>query len=200
MKRSLMCAAWIGMALAGDALAEESGLYVRADLGRSEMRNEAGLGSPNNTVAEDKSDSSWALGVGYHFNRYIALDLGYVDLGKAEAYLSTPAPIEFSGHSSVAIEGTTVALMGMLPIGRWGPYVKAGMLFSKTESRFDGQLLGSSVGYRGADHDEDPFFSGGLRYAAASPLQIYLDVTYFDKVGLRDLSFLNTSLGVLWQF
>lgn len=201
MKRSIVCAAWIGMALAGNAAASESGPYVSASLGRAEMRNKSGLGSGPSVVDEDKDDSSWTLNLGYRINRHLALDLGYVDLGKAEADLSTPALI--TGRRSFAAEGATIALVGMVPIGRWEPYVKAGMLFSKTDSRFDGQFFGNSISFQSHEHTEDPFYGAGLRTRLTKPLQIYLDVTYFDKVGgnmTGPASYLNTSAGVLWQF
>lgn len=201
MKRRWMCAAWIGMALAGNAAADESGLYVSAGLGRAEMRDESGLGQL--VVDEDKNDSSWTLGLGYRFNRYFALDLGYVDLGEVEAYLATPDRTQYSGRHSVAAEGKTLALVGMLPIGHWEPYVKAGMVFAKKNSRFDGQLLGYSLTHRIEQEIEDPFYGAGLRYPAKEPFQIYLDVTYFDELGgntTGSSSYLNTSAGVLWQF
>ena len=203
MKRRFVCAAWIGMALASDAPADESGPYVSAGLGRAEMRDRTGLGGAPLVVDEDKDDSSWTLGVGLRFNRYIALDLGYVDLGEVDAYLSLPDRSLYSGRRSVAVEGKTLALVGLLPIGHWEPYVKAGMLFAKRDSRFDGQLLGYSLTQRVEQDSEDPFYGAGLRYPAKEPFQIYLDVTYFDQVGgntTGSASYLNTSAGVLWQF
>jgi hypothetical protein len=103
----------------------------------------------------------------------------------------------------MATEGKTAALVGLFPIGRWEPYVKAGMLFSTAQRRFDGQLLGYAVTQRAEQDSEDPFFGGGVRYPAKAALQVYLDVTYFDEVGGNTSgasSYLNTSLGVLWQF
>lgn len=201
MKRSFVCAAWICMALAGDALADGSGPYVSAALGRAEMRDRSGLGAL--VVDEDKDDASWTLGLGYRLSRYLALDVGYVDLGEVEAYLATPDRTEYSGRRSVAAEGTTLALVGTLRMGHWEPYVKAGMLFAKTDSRFDGQLLGYSLTHRIERESEDPFFGAGVRYPAKAPLQVYLDVTYFDEVGgntTGSSSYLNASAGMAWQF
>lgn len=201
MKRSLVCAAWIGMALAGDAWADESGPYVSAGLGRAEMRAKSGLGG--GLVVEDKDDSSWTLDLGYRFNRNLAFNLGYVDLGEADGYLALPDRSQFSGRRGVAAEGATLALVGILPIGHWEPYVKAGMLFAKRDSRLDGQLLGYSVTHRIERESEDPFFGAGLRYPAKAPLQVYFDVTYFDEVGgstTGSSSYLNASAGVAWQF
>lgn len=202
MKRSFVCAAWIGMVLAGDALADESGTYVSAGLGRVEIRDESAPGG-RLAVDEDRDDASWTLSVGLRFNRYIAIDLGYVDLGEVSAYLSMPDRSMYSGRRSIAVEGATLALVGLLPIGHWEPYVKVGMLFANRDSRFDGQLLGYSLTQRMEQDSEDPFYGAGLRYPAKEPFQIYLDVTYFDEVGgntTDSSSYLNTSAGVLWQF
>lgn len=201
MKRTCVCAAWIAMALTGNAAASESGPYVSAGLGQAEMRDKSGLGQL--VVDEDKKDFSWTLSLGYRFNRYFALDLGYVDLGEVAADLVSRGSVDFSGRNSFTAEGPTVALVGMVPIGRWEPYVKAGMLFAKADLRFDGQFFGYPITQRSHDDTEDPFFGAGLRYAVAEPLRIYLDVTYFDEVGGNTTgasSYLNASAGVLWQF
>jgi OOP family OmpA-OmpF porin len=203
MKQTCVCVAAIGMALAGDAAGDDSGLYVSAGLGQAEMRDETWLGGRPIVVDEDKNNLSWALGLGYRLNPYIAIDLGYADLGELEADLATPDPTENTGgRQSIAVEGATLALVGMVPIGRWEPYVKAGMLFTTRTSRFDGEIFGYPVSHRSKDDSEDPFYGAGLRYRVAEPLKIYLDVTYFDEVGRTwsSSSYLNTSAGVLWQF
>lgn len=199
MKRTCVCAAWL--MLAGGAAADESGPYVSAGLGQAEMRSESALGQL--IVSEDKDDLSWTLGAGYRFSRYIALDLGYVDLGEVEANLATPDPAEYNGRDSFAAEGPTLALVAMVPIGYWEPYVRAGVLFSKTQSRFDGQVLDHPLKHRSKDNSDDPFFGAGLRLRVTEPLRVYLDVTYFDEVGGSATvmpSYLNASAGVLWQF
>jgi len=83
MKGRFVRAAWVVMTLAGNAAADESGHYVSSGLGRVEMRDKSGLG--HLLVDQDKDDSSWTLGLGYRFNPYFALDLGYVDLGELKA-------------------------------------------------------------------------------------------------------------------
>lgn len=100
----------------------------------------------------DDSDIGWGLQVGYRFNRYIAAEIGYVDLGEAlyEAILSVDDgtetfPVEVS--SRVVSSGPTAAVLGILPVGeRFDVHAKAGLYFADT--RFRGRV-------RDVDFDEN---------------------------------------------
>jgi OmpA-OmpF porin, OOP family len=89
----------------------------------------------------DDSDIGWGVQVGYRFNRYIAAEVGYVDLGEAlyEAILTIDDgveifPVEVS--SRVVSSGPTAAILGMLPVGeRFDVHAKAGMYFGDTRFR-----------------------------------------------------------------
>jgi OOP family OmpA-OmpF porin len=89
----------------------------------------------------DDSDIGWGLEVGYRFNRYIAVEAGYVDLGEAlyEAIITADDgfetfPVEAS--SRFVSSGPTAAVLGMLPISeRFDVHAKAGMYFADTRYR-----------------------------------------------------------------
>jgi hypothetical protein len=106
----------------------------------------------------DDSDLGWGLQVGYRFNRYVAAEVGYVDLGKGlyEAILSVDDgvetfPVEVS--SRFVSSGPTAAVLGMLPIGeRFDVHAKAGVYFADTRFRarvrdveFDENILHEEV-------------------------------------------------------
>jgi len=199
MKRLCACAAWIGMSLAGTVAADESGPYVSAALGRIDVPDRSELGPLTGDTTNN--EWSWTVGAGYRFNPNIALELGYVDLGEIDAELGN-----LSGdraHASFAAEGVTLALVGAFPIGRWEPYVKAGVLFSTTELQFVGTV--QSIHFRGLleQDTEDPLVSAGVRFAVAEPIQVFFDLTYLDDVGEPETgrsSYFNATAGVLWRF
>lgn len=51
------------------------------------------------------------------------------------------------------------------PIGKWEPYLKAGVFYSTTELVYSGSVLGDSFGARFKDDDEDALYGVGVRYA-----------------------------------
>jgi hypothetical protein len=89
----------------------------------------------------DDSDIGWGLHVGYRFNRYVAAEIGYVDLGEAlyEAILAVDDGVEtfpLEVSSRFASSGPTAAVLGMLPIGeRFDVHAKAGLYFADTRFR-----------------------------------------------------------------
>lgn len=202
MKRTFACVAWIGLALAGGATADESGPYVSAGLGRIDAPDRAHLGQLTGDTEND--EWSWNVGAGYRFNRNIAIELGYVDLGEVEADLTDPAgAADSNAHASFGAKGATLALVGSFPIGRWEPYLKAGVLFADTELQFAGSIASTPFSGRLTNESEDPLYGTGLRFTVTEPLQLYIDVTYFDDVGEHDTgrsSYFNATAGVLWRF
>jgi opacity protein-like surface antigen len=202
MKRTCACAAWVGIALAGTVAADESGPYVSAGLGRIDAPDGSNLGTLTGETEND--EWSWTVGLGYRFNRYIALELGYVDLGEIESDLTDATGLrDARAHASFGADGATFALVGTFLIGRWEPYIKAGVLFSSTELQFSGTIDSTPFAGRLTNDNEDPLYGAGLRFNVTEPLQVYLDVTYLDDVGEPETgrsSYFNGTAGVLWRF
>src|SRR6185295_9125421 len=92
----------LGMIAANTASAENAGLYfgltggaTSVDMGGSKQDFDEDFGLPIAATLElggldvigfdsslDDSDIGWGLQVGYRFNRYVAAEVGYVDLGE----------------------------------------------------------------------------------------------------------------------
>lgn len=89
----------------------------------------------------DDSDIGWGLEVGYRFNNYVAVEVGYVDLGEAlyEAIITTDDgfetfPVEASSRFVSA--GPTAAVLGILPVSeRFDVHAKAGLYLADTRYR-----------------------------------------------------------------
>jgi OmpA-OmpF porin, OOP family len=205
MKRTCACVAWIGLLQTCGVSAQDAGVYVSAAVGRINAPDNSQLNTTQVlTGPADDEDVSWNIGVGYRFNSNIALDVGYVDLGETKADLTDASgATDASGQASFAAEGVTLALVGTFPIGRWEPYIKAGVLFSSTDFRFSGDTESGSFARRITADNEGPFYGTGVRFTVTEPLQIYLDVTFLDEVGEPESgqsSYFNTSAGALWRF
>jgi len=91
-------------------------------------------------VDVDGGDTSWRLGVGYQFSRYLAAEVEYLDFGTtgyAEHYTigaSLPLPDEFTLNYSSRLTGPALSVLGSLPIGKgFAIYLRAGALFADRE-------------------------------------------------------------------
>lgn len=136
-KRGLLSAAIFAASV--QAQAADSGFYVTAGLGFSvndvqqsdvdAVANEiiaAGYSSAD--VEVDKTAAAGKIGFGYKFNRYLAIDLAYMNLGTFEARVHTTGP---SGNFTAEdqITGTAFSIVGMLPISQdWSIFGRAGSL------------------------------------------------------------------------
>jgi OOP family OmpA-OmpF porin len=187
--------------------ADDSGFYLGAGVGIADTGDNSRLGFsdlPLLTGRTHDNETSWGLAAGYRFNRNIALELGYVDLGEITSEV-TDATGATDARAAVAFsaEGVTLAMIGTFPLGRWEPYLKAGVLFSDTVLAFSGSSSAGDFSERITNEDGDALFGIGVRYALSERLQIYLDSTYFMEVGEPEKGrsdYLNTSLGASWRF
>jgi OOP family OmpA-OmpF porin len=155
-------AAVLGSMIASTASAETpSGLYFNVmggatsvDMGGSQEDFDEGIAFP---IAEaffnagldvldfesslDDSDIGWGVQVGYRFNRFLAAEVGYVNLGEAlyEAVMTVSdgfesLPVEVSAR--IQTQGPTAAVLGLLPVSEsFDVHAKAGLYFSDTRLR-----------------------------------------------------------------
>jgi OOP family OmpA-OmpF porin len=208
MRRSTWCVPLFALAIAQAAsAADDSGWYLGAGAGLTDTADDARLGVPDVPLLSGRTDDnklSWSFAGGYRFSPHLAIELGYVDLGRIEADVgdltgNTDARAGF-GFSA---DGVTLALIGSFPIGKWEPYLKAGVFHSTTELTYSGSVLGKGFGARFKGADEDALYGVGVRYAVNERVRIYLDATYFMEVGEPDTGqadYLNFTLGVVWRF
>lgn len=98
---------------------EEKGWYIGGGLGQSKSDvDEAqfdSLSASSSTTSDEKDNSAWKLFGGYQFNRNWAVELAYVDLGKATAKQTV-----VSGSVNVDFEanGWNIAGVGTLPLSQ----------------------------------------------------------------------------------
>ena len=118
-----------GAALALPAVAQVnwSSAYIGGGLGQSKAKDAcSGFSGPGLTC--DDSDTAFKIFGGYQFNRYIAAELGYTDLGKAK--LSGPGGTdEFKGTAwELSAVGSWPVMDQLAIFGRLGAYYGEGKL------------------------------------------------------------------------
>lgn len=88
---------------------------------------------------DDEEGTSWGVGAGYRFNRYLALEASYVNLGTLNAtHTINMSPFLGGGtltfHRELETTGPALAAFGILPISdSWELFVRAGILFADTD-------------------------------------------------------------------
>ena len=160
----------------------DTGLYLGGSVGGSDYRN-ACQGTPAGVSCDD-NDVAWRGFVGWQFNRWIGLEVGYANLGNVEA--SGPG-----GTASARARG--VDLVGVLsyPLNEmFSVYGKAGL--ARMEAK------GSAPGISASDTNTDLTYGGGVRVNFARNVSARLEWQRFHDVS--DIKIDYWSIGLLYGF
>jgi opacity protein-like surface antigen len=168
----------IGLGAALHAHAEDrSGFYVGGSLGQA--TNESG---------EFKgSDFAFKLSGGYAFNRYLGLEVAYIDAGTQD---DTIGLVDVETESS----GVITSALFRLPFGEtFALFGKVGYVFydSETTARVD------SVSEHDSNSDEDLTYGIGLDVAVSGGLKFRAE---YEAVDVSDGDFRIVSAGVVYKF
>jgi len=175
--------------------------HSSVDIDRSELDGAVfdGLSAGGATVVSGSStfedgDTSGALLAGYHFNRFIAIEVSYVDFGTAE-YRSTgtvnpPGPV-FLAPASVDLSfqsrGAAVAARGTLPLGNVVDLHGRGGLFFARSDLTTTVRIGPSQGSQKDSMDSvSGFVSAGAGFHLGERWTLSLDWSRYLNVGDED--------------
>lgn len=176
---------------AGATQAADSGPYLGADLGGAYAPGDTTWRISPSTVLTGSSlsekDVVWSLTAGYRFSQYLAVETGYVDLGRLTASVTdrsnatgAQASLRFSA------KGETVAVVGTLPFGNWEPYLKAGVLFANTDLTVSGANGAIPIDDRVSSDTRHGFVGVGIGYNFGTHWRLQLGLTNYLHVGSRD--------------
>jgi hypothetical protein len=180
-------------ASAADETSSDSRIRVGIAVGQVNLQSK-------NLADFDETSTGWNLAAGYEFNRYVALELGWLDAGKAVAeYAVAPGVDETDEVESHAWLGTVVATW---PINDTvSIYGRGGLMSWSSTTRI--KLNGALAIPETKDSGSDPYYGLGVAVHVDSGM-IRLEYDLFSagaKVGSTkfpaDGSFV--SLGVVWR-
>lgn len=157
---------------------------------------------PDNTqlLQYDDSDSSWALGVSYHFTSELALQAQYVDLGEASVSIQggTLSPEQF--HQAVSDIGPMLAKgvrsglsYRLWQYEGWAASVQAGVFIWETET--NSTLGNNEIRYK--DRDTDAYWGFAASYAIDKHISLQ---ALFSRYHLEGNKADNIMLGVSYHF
>ena len=198
--------AGLGGLLAAPAFAQDGGYpYVGLSVGGSQAKIDddritstlLGAGLATTAMSRDEKDLAYKLFAGYQFNRSVAIEGGYFNLGKF-GFESTTAPAgTLSGR--IKLQGANLDLVGTLWMSeRWALIGRVGGQYASAHDKFSGTGAVNVL-------DPSPSKSGfnykaglGLQYEVTSSLRVRAEAERYrvnDAVGNRgDINLYSVSL------
>ena len=202
--KTLMATALLGTAAIAHAQNADNGWYVGAWLGASNYSDNipkqihnAYAGNNLYTFTDarttDDSDTAAQIFVGYQFNTWIALEIGYQDLGEAKTHYDL-APINSPQGKPPSVNGryrandANAAIVGTLPINeQFELLARAGV--SDVRLKYDERgvdVLGQSFSKNyGNDDSTHPMFGIGALWRFSPQFSVRVDLDRNFNVGRK---------------
>ncbi|MEV4780823.1 OmpA family protein [Burkholderia sp. LMU1-1-1.1] len=182
-----------------------SAWYIGAGIGRSRgsidqdrlTRSLSANGASVTAFSTDERDTGYKLFVGKQLNRYLALELGYFDLGKFSFNSTTSGNGAFNGEAG--FRGANLDLLAQLPLGeRLSLLGRVGANYAKASTHFSGNRLNAVTGPNPSERKLNAKAGLGLEYKLSEALALRGEVERYrvnDAVGNRgDVDLLSVGL------
>lgn len=190
-------------------LADDAGWYIGGNLGQTqadidEQRIADSLlqnGFSNTLVNDDSTDRGYKLFGGYQFNRYLALEGGYFNLGEF-SFTSTTQPLgTFNGN--IKLHGVNVDVVGFVPFTeKFSAFGRLGVNYAEAKDKFSGTGFVHVLSPNAKERDTNLKVGAGVQYAFNENLAMRLEAERYrvgDAVGHKgDVDLL--SVGLVYRF
>jgi OOP family OmpA-OmpF porin len=136
------------------------------------------------STVDEKNNMAYKLQLGYRVSPYVAVEGGYVDLGKA-TYQATF--VGGNAYEESRASGLTLALLGSIPFGeQLSVYGKLGVINAKVTQKFTISGAGTAT----ADStDMKANFGIGARYDFSKSFGVRMEWERFNKLGNSNITF-----------
>jgi OOP family OmpA-OmpF porin len=191
------------------ATAAEQGWYVGGNIGESKATIDndritsslLGAGFTTTSFVEDESELGYKLFGGYQFNKYLALEGGYFDLGKFGFTATTVQAGTLSGD--LKVKGLNFDIVGFVPLNeKFSAFARAGVNYAEASSTFGGTGAVNVLNPRRSKTAADYKVGLGLQYDFTPSFAMRAEVERYridDTVGNKGDIDLG-SIGVLFRF
>jgi len=190
-------------------LADDAGWYIGGNLGQSnadidDARITSSLldgGFTVNSIKDDDRDTGYKLFGGYQFNKNVAVEGGYFDLGEFN-FKSTTIPLgTFDG--SIKLRGVNLDLVGFLPFTeKFSAFGRIGVNYAEAKDSFSGTGFVNVLDRNPSERAANLKAGVGLQYAFNDSVAMRLETERYrinDAVGNKgDVDLI--SVGVVYRF
>ena len=191
------------------AMADEPTWYVGANVGQSRAKIDdprisaslLGSGFASSTIVDDDNSTGFKVFGGYQFNRNVALEGGYFDLGKFGFKATTVPAGTLDGR--IRLRGVNLDLVGRLPVTeRFSVLGRVGVNYADARDNFSGTGAVLVRDPNPRKHDANIKFGAGLQYDFTDALGMRAEVERYrinDAVGNKgDVDLF--SVGLVYRF
>jgi OOP family OmpA-OmpF porin len=190
--RKVFAAAVLGLgALMAVSQASAQGFYIGGSVGESDADEGNAIPDLITSGPVDGKDSGMKFFGGYQFNQNLAVELAYVDLGKA-TYSGTFGGSPVTG-GSVKTSGLNASVVGTLPLNpSFSLFAKAGMFSWEAKAR---DVTGGTP-FSGKEDGGDLSFGFGGAYNLTKNFSLRAEWEQFEAIDKISL----LSVGVAYKF
>lgn len=179
---AMLAATVAAPAFAGDFYVVGSVGQATMDLNKSEIDNSlTSAGVTGLSSSLDKTDTAYKIQLGYQFNQNVAVEGGYIDLGKGK-YSAT-----FTGGTGTAnakASGVNVAVLGILPINEaFSAFAKLGVIDAKVKTDVSATGPGGSASASASSTKLKTTWGIGASYQFSKQVGVRVEYEQFKKLG-----------------
>ena len=186
---ALLCGALVPVAMAQEQQ-EVSGLYLGAGVGQfnAGIDNVDDVDSTVDNWSED--DTAYKVFAGYRLNRFLGLEVDYINLGKPSGEVVPGFNVDTS------VDGFAPYVVGTIPLGPYFEiYGRAGYYFYDANTRMT-DTLDNRVSFD--EESQDFVYGGGIGANIGEKFNVRFEYEKFDLQGLDDSDALWLTAG--WRF
>jgi OOP family OmpA-OmpF porin len=165
---------------AGHTVAQDAGFYLGAGLGQAQAKDACDTSGTTAVVSScDDKDTAWRLFAGYQFNKYFALEGGYVDWGKS-SFAGTLGATGFTGSAKAwGIDGSA---LGLLPLADWFALLgRVGATY--WDLKVEGAIPSLGLAGSASDTGLSAHYGLGVQFLFAQHFGVRAEYTVYDSVG-----------------
>lgn len=179
MRLTIALFAALGLLSSAAFAGEESGFYAGAGVGQANLQIDALDIVPGVDYKFDADETAYKVFAGWRFNKYISVELGYLDLGTLSdsVKFDTGAGI-VDVDTEIDLSGFAPYVVGTLPIGIFELSAKLGYVFYDVDGKVSSDALGESDSF--SDSDEDLAYGVGAGMTVFDHLNVKLEYEVID--------------------
>jgi len=204
-----LAAALFATTAAGPALAAEKGWYVGAGVGYADAKIDVQSINPSlsplppgtATISEDHTGVLTKLFLGYSFTSFVALEASAFWTGTFGTDTTIPSMLTASVTGETL--GASLDVLGIIPLGNWRLFGRAGGLYGQTTLNVTGNVVGTVINIKQREYGYGYKFGAGVGYEFDSGVAFRAEWEQYHNAEWSDVEIENVnvySASALYRF